>query len=67
MIKYKKGDRVTFLGCSKHQIDWGSNDDPNLVLVEGDKYIVSNVEIHSYHTKIELEGIQGKFNSVCFI
>ena len=29
-------------------------------------YTVTGVEVHSQHTKIELKGMVGKFNSVCF-
>lgn len=62
----KKGDVVKFLGCSREQIAWGNNDDPNPLLFVGDKYIVEHVEIHSQHTKIQIRGLRGKFNSVCF-
>ena len=60
------GILVKFLGCSKEQIAWGNNDDPNPHLFVGDEYYVEHVEHHSYHTKIELRGVKGKFNSVCF-
>lgn len=62
----KPGDRVTFLGCSTHQIRWGNNDDPNPILTEGEVYIIESVDAHSAHTKITLVGYPGKFNSVCF-
>lgn len=62
----KYGDTVRFLGCSQEQINWGGNDDPNPHLFVGDKYFVERVEVHSQHTKIELRGVKGKFNSVCF-
>lgn len=62
----KAGDYVKFLGCSKEQISWGSNDDPNPLLFVGDTYYVEKVDIHSQHTKIELRGVVGRFNSVCF-
>jgi hypothetical protein len=62
----KHGDTVRFLGCSHDQIRWGSNDDPNPHLFVGDKYFVEYVEVHSQHTKIQLRGVRGKFNSVCF-
>jgi hypothetical protein len=62
----KPGDYVKFLGCSKEQINWGNNDDPNNILFVGDTYYVEHVEVHSQHTKIELRGVKGKFNSVCF-
>lgn len=61
------GDTVRFIGCSKEQILWGSNDDPNLLLFLNDFYYVERVEVHSQHTKIEIRGLPGKkFNSVCF-
>jgi hypothetical protein len=66
MDRIKAGDTVKFLGCSREQIQWGNNDDPNPHLFVGDKYYVEHVHIHSQHTKIELRGIKGKFNSVCF-
>lgn len=65
-MNIKVGDYVKFLGCSREQIQWGSNDDPNPILFLGDKYYVEHVYVHSQHTKIELRGIKGKFNSVCF-
>jgi hypothetical protein len=66
MIDLKSGDSVKFLGCSKAQIQWGYNDDPNGILVVGDEYIVEKVEVHTWHTKLYLKGIKGKFNSSCF-
>jgi hypothetical protein len=62
----RSGDTVKYLGCSLEQIRWGNCDDPTGILIKGDKYHVEKVEIHSQHTKIELRGIKGKFNSVCF-
>jgi hypothetical protein len=62
----KIGDVVTYIGCTKEQINWGSNDNPTGILTEGKKYLISDVEIHSMHTKISLSGIVGKYNSVCF-
>lgn len=65
-MMFKIGDNIKFLGCSKEQIQWGSNDDPTDILVIGETYKVNKVEIHSQHTKISLEGVVGRFNSVCF-
>jgi len=48
------------------QIRWGSNDDPRGKVLLGVHYMVKNVEIHSWHTKLELEGVEGRFNSVSF-
>jgi len=63
---FRVGDSVKFVGCSKEQIAWGNNDDPNTTLVINKVYTVSEVNIHSQHTKISLNGIVGRFNSVCF-
>lgn len=49
------------------QINWGSNDNPNDLLTIGTLYDVSKIEVHSWHTKIELVGFPGKkFNTVGF-
>ena len=55
-----------FVESSPDQVNWGSNDDPDLVLTRGNIYEVENVEVHSWHTKLYLKGIKGKFNSVSF-
>ena len=59
------GDEVTFIGGTKEQRNWGGCD-PAYHLNEGVKYTVTNVEIKSQHTRIELKGFQGCFNSVLF-
>ncbi len=59
------GDEVTFIGGSKEQRNWGGCD-PAYHLNEGVTYTVTNVEIKSQHTRIELKGFQGCFNSVLF-
>lgn len=66
MEELRAGDTVKFLGCTKEQVQWGNNDDPGLQLFVGDKFYVERVHRHSQHTKIELRGVKGKFNSVCF-
>jgi hypothetical protein len=66
MDRIRAGNTVKFLGCTKEQVQWGNNDDPNGMLIVGDKYHVEHVYVHSQHTKIELRGVKGKFNSVCF-
>lgn len=62
----KRGDKVKFLGCDKEQIRRGNNDDTREKLIIGNEYVVENVEVHSWLTKISLINIKGKFNSVCF-
>lgn len=60
------GSRVKFIGCSLEQQRWGSNTPVKGKLVNGRKYIISDIEKHTWHTKVSLDGIDGKFNSVCF-
>lgn len=49
------------------QVNWGSNDNPNDLLTVGTLYDVVEIEVHSWHTKIELAGFPGKkFNNVNF-
>lgn len=61
------GDKVKFTGyCSIEQQRWGNNDDPTGKLTIGSEYIISDIEMHSWHTKITVEGIEERFNSVCF-
>ena len=64
-MNFEVGDRVRYIGCSKEQINWGNNDKPYMCIIDH-IYTVANVEVHTSHTKIELKGIIGRFNSVCF-
>jgi len=64
-MELKVGDNVEFIGCSKEQIQWGNNDD-TYQLILGRIYTIADVDVHTWHTKIQLSGITGKFNSVCF-
>jgi hypothetical protein len=65
-VSFKIGDKVKFIGSSDDQVNWGSNDDPRLLLNTETVYEIEKVEIHSWHTKIYLKGIKGRFNSVSF-
>ena len=62
----RRGDVVRFDGASKEQIRWGSNTDPKDILRAGNFYEIESVEVHSWHTKISLKGIDGQFNSASF-
>jgi hypothetical protein len=66
VANFKAGDEVKYLGSDEEQVRWGSNDNPKGVLFEGDIYYVERVEIHSWHTKLHLRGVRGKFNSSYF-
>lgn len=66
MENFKIGDHVVYTGCADAQVEWGANTDPRGILMENQKYYIEKVEVHSYHTKLTLRGISGKFNSVCF-
>jgi hypothetical protein len=62
----QKGDKVIFRQASDDQVNWGNNDDPRNVLVLNGEYEVENIEVHSWHTKVYLKNIKGKFNIVHF-
>ena len=62
----EKDDYVKYTGCSKEQVRWGNNDDPEPFLVQGGIYYVENTIVRSSHTKLVLRGVQGQFNSVSF-
>ena len=63
--KFKVGDKVVFNGQTKEQQNWGGNSDASHLIV-GREYIVEGVVTHSWHTKLMLRYVTGKFNSVCF-
>ena len=64
---YQVGDIVYYRGdATQEQINWGSNDDPRDVLVEGQPYKIIKVDVRSWHTKLTLHQISGRFNSVHF-
>lgn len=64
---FKVGQKVLFLGSIPEQVRWGSNTDPTDIFVKGSEYEIEFIEPHTWHTKLKLKGIEGKFNSVCFI
>jgi hypothetical protein len=66
MEHFKVGDKVKYTGSVEEQVRWGNNDNPVGVLFEHHIYYVERVEVHTWHTKLHLCGISGKFNSVCF-
>ena len=57
---------VKYTGASQDQINWGGNDDPRPLLVVGNVYEVEKLDVHSWHTKVKLKGIDGRFNYVSF-
>tara|TARA_B100000073_G_scaffold90593_1_gene71441 strand:+ start:2549 stop:2770 length:222 start_codon:yes stop_codon:yes gene_type:complete len=64
-MQIKKGDAVIFTGQSVEQKNWGGHDDASHLVI-GKDYIVESVDVHTWHTKITLKNVQGRFNSVCF-
>lgn len=64
--KIRKDDYVKFIGCTREQVNWGNNTDPDDLLIKGGVYYVQEVIVKSSHTKLILRGVDGKFNSVCF-
>ena len=63
--KFKVGDVVLFRGGTQEQRRWGGAD-PAYHLIIDRRYTVTKVDIHSMHTRLDLKGIQGSFNSVLF-
>ena len=61
----KPGDNVRFLGWTKEQVNWGNNDTPYM-LIRDRVYTITDVDIRSQHTKVQIKGVLGKFNSVHF-
>lgn len=64
----KVGDLVEFTSYSEAQVNFGSCSDPikNLLKI-GNYYRILDIEVHSWHTKFELENYPDrKFNSVHF-
>jgi len=61
-MNFEVGDRVRYIGCTQEQINWGNNDRPYMCIIDH-IYTVSNVEVHTSHTKIELKGIIGRTSS----
>jgi len=65
-IDSPKGTKVYYVGASDDQVRWGIGDDPRGKLVRGGEYTVDHTDIHGSYTTVYLEGIDGRFNSVCF-
>ena len=66
-IKMKVGARVRFTGTTDYQVHWANHTDPRGLLDETTVYTIERIEVHSYYTRLFLEGFSGKsFNSVCF-
>jgi len=58
--------KVRYLGATDEQVRWGSCADPRGKLEVGNVYEVEYREFHTWHTKLKLVGIPGKFNSGSF-
>lgn len=66
MNYFTENQKIKYIGCTKEQINWGSNDDPTNILTVNEIYEIEKIDVHSQHTKLTLKGISGRFNSVCF-
>ena len=42
------GDKVTYIGCCKEQLNWGNNDNPDDVLERGKEYTVKKMIFGSF-------------------
>ena len=65
MEKIRVGSNVKYLGYTKEQVAWGGNDTPYMLILDR-IYEVVDVDEHRQHTKVQLKGIVGRFNSVHF-
>jgi uncharacterized protein affecting Mg2+/Co2+ transport len=61
----KVGDNVRFLGWTKEQVAWGNNDTPYMLILDR-VYTITDVDVHHQHTKVQIKGVVGRFNSVHF-
>ena len=65
----KVGDTVRYIGCAKHH-DYLNCDYPDSVLLKGNTYLVKHSETlvdgYSYLDRIELIGVDGRFDANCF-
>lgn len=58
---------VRYVGATQDQVNWGSNDDPRPLLTIGETYAIEKISVHSWHTKISLQGFPGLlFNDASF-
>lgn len=56
-----------YIGTTDYQVRWGGNDDPRPHLTVGQRVRIIDHEVHSWHTKVVVEGLPGlQFNSVSF-
>ena len=66
----KVGDTVRFTGCNYTGNDTLNCDDPNVLLTWGNTYLIEKSETlvdgHSHLDRIELLGVEGRFNAECF-
>ena len=65
MEKIRVGSNVKYLGYTKEQVAWGGNDTPYMLILDR-IYEIVDVDVHRQHTKVQLKGIIGRFNSVHF-
>jgi len=67
MKRFRVGDTVVYVGAIDEQVHWGAgNSDPRNILTLNTHYIIESVDVHTWHTKLTLQGISGRFNSVHF-
>ncbi len=60
------GDVVKCVSVSEATQRYGGNSGKLSDISEGGQYKVTDVELHSWHTKLTLDGVHGQFNSCLF-
>jgi len=57
----KKGTKIRYRGdATTEQVKFGNNDDPREFLEPDRVYTVNKIEVHKWHTKIQLKEILDK-------
>ena len=59
------GDVVTYDTYHDAIVSWGNNDRPYMLIL-GRQYTIESVDVRRSHTKVQLKGIIGSFNSAHF-
>ena len=58
--------KIRYTGSTQEQRRWGSYTGNYAALVIGKEYELDHQEVHAWHTKYFLKGVEGSFNSACF-
>lgn len=63
---FKVGDVVKCVDVAEFTQRYGGSSGKLSDIAVGSSYTVTDVEVHSWHTKLTLDGVPGQFNSCLF-